>query len=76
MMDDFLIELKAIADETRLNILKLLLAKKFCVKVLAKKLEISESAVSQQLKVLREADLVIGEKKGILFITWSKKKIY
>ncbi|HLV09825.1 MAG TPA: metalloregulator ArsR/SmtB family transcription factor [Halanaerobiales bacterium] len=72
-MDDFLIKLKAVADETRLNILKLLLAKNFCVKALAKKLDISESAVSQQLKILREADLVMGEKKGY-FVHYMVKK--
>lgn len=63
-MEDFLIKLKAIADETRLNIIKLLTQKNYCVKALAKRLDISESAVSQHLKILREADLVMGEKKG------------
>ncbi|MFW5972260.1 MAG: ArsR/SmtB family transcription factor [Bacillota bacterium] len=72
-MDDFLIKLKAMADETRLNILKLLLEKNFCVKALAKKLEVSESAISQQLKILREADLVMGEKKGY-FVHYRVKK--
>lgn len=72
-MDDLLIKLKAIADETRLNILKLLLAKNFCVQALAGKLDISESAVSQQLKILREADLVMGEKKGY-FVHYVVKK--
>lgn len=56
--------LKALGDERRLEIIKLLLQKRFCVKALAKRLEISESAVSQQLKILREAELVRGEKKG------------
>ena len=64
IMDEFLIKIKAIADETRLNILKSLLTKNFCVKALARKLEVSESAVSQHLKILREAGLVMGEKKG------------
>lgn len=56
--------LKALGDETRLKIIKLLLIKRFCVGALAKKLDISESAVSQQLKILREAGLVLGEKEG------------
>ena len=34
------------------------------MKALARELGISESAVSQHLKVLRKADLVMGEKKG------------
>lgn len=56
--------LKAIADETRLKIVSLLLQHNYCVRALARKLEISEAAVSQHLKVLREAGLLIGEKKG------------
>ncbi|MFP4021426.1 MAG: ArsR/SmtB family transcription factor [Halanaerobium sp.] len=56
--------LKALGDQRRLEIIKLLLQKRFCVRALAKRLEISESAVSQQLKILREAGLVFGEKKG------------
>lgn len=63
-MDEVLKGLKAIADENRLKIIKLLLTKNYCVGALANQLNISESAVSQQLKILREADLVMGEKKG------------
>lgn len=72
-MGDFLIKLRAIADETRLNIIKFLLEKDFCVKALAGKLEISESAVSQHLKILREAELVLGEKKGY-FVHYRVRK--
>ena len=64
MAQEMLQKIKALADKNRLNLLKLLLHKNYCVKVLAEELEISESAVSQHLKILREADLVIGEKKG------------
>lgn len=56
--------LKAIADETRMKILKLLLKHNYCVGALARQLEITESAVSQHLKILRDANLLIGEKKG------------
>ena len=56
--------LKVLGDETRLKIIILLLTKRFCVKSLAKKLEISEPAVSQHLKLLRNANLVQGEKRG------------
>jgi len=56
--------IKAIADENRFKIIELLLEKRFCVSALAKRLDISESAVSQQLKILRKANLVIGIKKG------------
>ncbi|MGI6585153.1 MAG: winged helix-turn-helix transcriptional regulator [Gracilibacteraceae bacterium] len=56
--------LKAIADETRFKILTLLLQHNYCVRALSKKLELSESAISQHIKVLREAGLLIGVKKG------------
>lgn len=56
--------LKAIADETRMKILSLLLRHNYCVRALARKLELSEGAVSQHLKVLREVGLLSGEKKG------------
>ncbi len=56
--------LKALADDTRLAILKLLLQHRYCVRALSIHLGISDAAVSQHLKVLREADLLYGEKKG------------
>jgi len=56
--------LKALADETRMNILILLLERNYCVRALARRLEITEAAVSQHLKVLRDAGLVQGERKG------------
>ena len=56
--------LKVLADETRLKLVRLLLTHNFCVRALARKLKISEAAVSQHLKVLREAGLLVGEKKG------------
>jgi ArsR family transcriptional regulator len=56
--------LKALADENRYRIISLLLSHNFCVGALAKRLQISEAAVSQHLQVLRRAGLVKGEKKG------------
>lgn len=64
--------LKALGDNTRLKIVKLLLIKRFCVGALARRLGISESAVSQQLKILREAGLVLGEKEGY-YVHYSVK---
>ncbi|MGI6038077.1 MAG: ArsR/SmtB family transcription factor [Limnochordia bacterium] len=63
-MDNDIPILKALADDTRYRLLKLLLSHDFCVGALARKLGISKSAVSQHLKVLREAGLVKGEKRG------------
>ena len=56
--------LKTLADETRFNLIKLLLTHDLCVGALAKHLRISEAAVSQHLKYLRESGLVKGEKRG------------
>ena len=56
--------LKALADETRLNILRMLLNGDLCVGALAKHLGISKPAVSQHLQKLRIAGLVKGEKRG------------
>ncbi|NLZ69978.1 MAG: winged helix-turn-helix transcriptional regulator [Clostridiaceae bacterium] len=56
--------LKAIADETRMNILNLLLRHNYCVRALANELGLTEATVSQHLKVLREAGLLVGEKRG------------
>ena len=58
--------LKAIADGTRFKILTLLLQQNYCVRALSRKLGLSESAISQHLKVLREAGLLVGVKKVIL----------
>jgi ArsR family transcriptional regulator, arsenate/arsenite/antimonite-responsive transcriptional repressor len=56
--------LKALSDETRIRLLQLLLAEVLCGRALARRLGISEAAVSQHLKVLKEAGLVEGEKRG------------
>jgi DNA-binding transcriptional ArsR family regulator len=56
--------LKALSDETRIRLLQLLLAEVLCGRALARRLGISEAAVSQHLKVLKEAGLVQGEKRG------------
>lgn len=63
-MVDRTLVLKAISDETRMKILSLLLHHNYCVRALARKLGLSEGAVSQHLKVLRDAGLLTGEKKG------------
>lgn len=62
-MDKILV-LKAIADKTRMKILLLLLRHNYCVRSLARKLELSEGAILQHLKVLRDAGLLRGEKRG------------
>lgn len=54
--------LRALGDENRFQIISLLLKSNLCVGALARILNISKPAVSQHLKILREAGLVRGEK--------------
>ena len=56
--------LKALGDFRRFQLLKLMSERSYCVRALARVSELSESAVSQHLKVLREAGLVYGVKRG------------
>jgi len=55
---------KVLSDETRFKLINLLLTHDLCVGALAHHLGISEAAVSQHLKQLREVGLVKGEKRG------------
>lgn len=67
--------LKAIADESRMKILKLLLEHSYCVGALANKLVLTEATVSQHLKVLREAGLIVGEKHGYFMHYTVKREV-
>jgi len=64
MPDELVQTLKTLADETRMNLVRLLLTHDLCVGALAKRLAVSEAAVSQHLGKLREVGLVKGEKRG------------
>lgn len=55
---------KALGDESRLQLLYLLLQRSYCVKALATQVQISPSAVSQHLRILKEAGLVTGNRRG------------
>ncbi len=61
---DISVMLKALGEPTRLSIFQQLLIRKHCVRSLSKKLEITESAISQHMKVLKEAGMVYGERFG------------
>lgn len=69
--------LKALADPTRLKLIRLLSGQSvmfctgqcdgetfLCVGALANQLGITQSAVSQHLRILRQAGLVRGERRG------------
>ena len=56
--------LKALGEPMRLKIYQALLERKHCVRSLSRKFGVSESAISQHLKVMKDAGLVCGEKYG------------
>ena len=56
--------LKALGDPKRYQLLRFMSERSYCVGALAMRSSLSESAVSQHLKILREAGLVYGVKRG------------
>jgi DNA-binding transcriptional ArsR family regulator len=55
---------RALSVETRVRIVQLLKEHALCVNALAARLGVTPAAVSQHLRVLRDADLVIADKRG------------
>jgi len=55
---------RALSVETRVRIVQLLKERALCVNALAARLDVTSAAVSQHLRVLRDADLVIPDKRG------------
>ncbi|KPK37586.1 MAG: hypothetical protein AMJ65_14235 [Phycisphaerae bacterium SG8_4] len=56
--------LKVLSVGTRVRIVRLLKGRALCVNALAQRLGVTQSSVSQHLRVLRQAGLVIDEKRG------------
>ncbi len=55
---------KVLSVDTRVRMVQMLKNRALCVNALARMLAISPAAVSQHLRVLRDADIVIAEKRG------------
>ena len=55
---------RALSVETRVRIVRLLKGHAMCVNALADRLKVTPAAVSQHLRVLRDADLVVPDKRG------------
>jgi DNA-binding transcriptional ArsR family regulator len=53
-----------LADETRVKIVKLLSKGEFTVDELVELLDVPQSTTSHHLRVLKEANLIQGEKRG------------
>ena len=56
--------LKVLSVESRVRIIQLLKGRVFCVGALAARLDVPQGAVSQHLRILRDAGLVVDEKRG------------
>ncbi len=55
---------KVLSVDTRVRIIELLKNRSLCVNAMAKSLNISPAAVSQHLRILRDTDIVVAEKRG------------
>jgi DNA-binding transcriptional ArsR family regulator len=55
---------KALSVPNRVKILEVLKVSSLCVNALAKELGLTAAAVSQHLRILRDADLIRPEKRG------------
>ena len=56
--------LKVLSVGTRVRIVQLLKGRALCVNALVARLDVTQGAVSQHLRVMRDAGLVIDEKRG------------
>jgi DNA-binding transcriptional ArsR family regulator len=69
--------LKALADETRLNIVKFLLKGEKCVCEIFPHVKRTQSTTSIQLDILKKAGILISRKEGKkAYYSISNKKIY
>lgn len=55
---------KALSVETRIRIVKILKHQALCVGALSVRLGVTQGAVSQHLRILRDLDLIVPEKRG------------
>jgi ArsR family transcriptional regulator len=55
---------KILSVNTRIQIIQLLKGRSLCVNAMAHTLQITPAAVSQHLRIMRDAEIVIGEKRG------------
>jgi len=56
--------LNVLSVSTRVRIVQLLKGRALCVNALAARLDITQGAVSQHLRIMRDAELVIDERRG------------
>ena len=63
-MDDIAELFKGFADPTRVHILSLLAERELCVTDIAEAVEISQSAISHQLRILKQMHLIKFRREG------------
>jgi len=67
-MQDLIKAMKALSDETRLRILKVLLEKECCVCEVMQALDISQSRASRNLGILQEAGFLKPSRDGVWIV--------
>ena len=70
-MKTFIRVIKALSDQNRVKILKMLESKEFCVCEITEVLGLSQSTVSKHLKILEDAGFIESWKEG----SWVNYKI-
>ncbi len=75
-MTDLVEVFKALSDETRLRIMKLLEDEALCVCEIMAVLDMIQSRVSRHLDILRRAGFLVArrEKKWVIY-TWNREKL-
>src|SRR4030042_1331720 len=67
---------KVLSVETRVRILELVKDRALCVSAIAARLDVTQGAVSQHLRILRDAGMVTAEKRGyFVHYTLNEKKM-
>jgi len=67
-MQDLIKALKAVSDETRLRIMKVLLERECCVCEIMQALDISQSRASRNLGILQDAGFLKARREGLWMV--------
>ena len=78
-MQDLIKALKAISDETRLRIMKVLLERECCVCEIMQALDISQTRASRNLGILQDAGFLKARRDGLWIVyslDWQTANLY
>ena len=79
IMQDLIKALKAISDETRLRIMKVLLERECCVCEIMQALDISQTRASRNLGILQDAGFLKARRDGLWIVyslDWQTANLY